>query len=123
MGRAKISIMSIVAVSLLAYFAINALAGGKVALLEYSLKPVETLDSGQRIRTEWNAKIQNRAREPVSFLVTIFFIDANNEEISQTQAQCELKAKETKTFSDTVVLEATVANRIASTRVAIDESP
>lgn len=123
MKRARISIMLIVAVSLFAYFAINALADGKVALLEYTLKPVETLDSGRRIKTEWNATIRNRAREPVRFLVTIIFVDGNNEEINQAQTQCELKAHETKTFSDTVVLDAAIANKIASTHMTIDETP
>lgn len=123
MGRARISIMWIVAVILMAYFALNAFAGGKTAILEYNLKPVESLDSGQRIKTEWSAKVRNRAPEPVNFTITIFFIDGNNEEITQAQAQCELNAKETKTFSDTVILDANLANKIASTRVAIDESP
>ena len=58
----------------------------------------------------------------MNFKITIFFIDANNEEITQAHAQCDLKAKETKTFSDTVILEATMANKIASTRVSIDET-
>lgn len=123
MGRVRILIISVVSVSLIAYFAMNALAGGKVALLEYTLEPVATVDSGQRIKTEWKATIRNRAPETVRFLVTIFFVDGNNEEISQVQTQCELKAKETKTFSDTVVLEATIAKKIASTRVSIDETP
>ena len=123
MRRARISIMWIVPVILIAYFAINAFAGGKVAILEYNLKPVESLDSGRSIKTEWSAKVRNRASETVNFKITIFFIDQNNEEISKAQADCELKARETKTFSDTVVLEASLAKKIASTRVSIDEAP
>jgi len=115
--------MLIIGVSLLSYFAINALAGGKVAILEYALKPVAAIDSGRRIKSEWRATIQNRASEPVRFTVTIVFVDGNNEEISQAQTQCELNARETKTFSDTVILEAKIANKIASTRVAIVETP
>ena len=123
MGRARISIVWIVVVILIAYSAINAFASGKVAVLEYNLKPVASLDGGRRIKTEWSAKIRNRAPEAVGFTITIFFIDGNNEEISQAQAQCELEPRETKTFSDTVILDATVASRIASTRVSIDETP
>ena len=123
MGRTRISIVSIVAVILIAYFAINALAGGKVVITEYNLKPVASIDSGRRIKTEWSAKVRNRAPEPVTFTITIFFVDSNNDEITQAQAQCELNAKETKTFSDTVILDAVVANKIASTRVAIEETP
>lgn len=123
MGRTRISIMWIGAVILIAYFTINAFAGGKLAVLGYSLKPVETLDSGRLVKTEWNAKVRNRASEPVHFTITIFFVDSKNEEISQAQAKCELNAGETKTFSDTVTLEANIARKIASTRVAIDETP
>lgn len=123
MPRARISIVWIVAFILIAYFAITALASGKVALLEYNLKPVGTFDSGRRIKTEWNATIRNRASEPVRFTVIILFVDGNNEEISQARTECELAAKETKTFSDTVILEAAIASKIASTRVAIEETP
>jgi hypothetical protein len=123
MGRARIFFMSVVIVSLLSYLAINALAGGKIVILEYNLKPVTAIDSGRRIKTEWSATVENRDHKPVRFLFTIIFIDGNNEEISQVKTQCELKAKETKTFSDTVVLEATIAQKIASTRVTIDETP
>ncbi len=122
MGRARISIMWIVAVILIAYFAINAIAGGKLAMLEYNLKPVASLDAGRRIKTEWSAKVRNRAPETVSFTITIFFVDANNEEITQAKAQCELNARETKTFTDTVILDAALANKIASTRVSMDET-
>ena len=121
MGRARISIIWVFAVILLVYFAINAFAGGKVVILEYNLKPVASIDSGRRIKTEWSAKVRNRAPEPVTFTITIFFVDGNNEEISQAQAQCELNAKETKIFTDTVILDAAIANKIASTRVSIDE--
>jgi hypothetical protein len=123
MGRARIFIVSVVIVSLLAYLAINALAGGKVAILEYTLQPVATIDAGRRIKTEWSATAQNRDHKPVRFLLTIIFVDGNNEEISQVKTQCELKAKETKIFSDTMVLEASIAQKIASTRVTIDETP
>lgn len=123
MGRARISIVWIITVILIVYFAINAFAGGKVVIQEYNLKPVASIDSGRRIKTEWSAKVRNRAPEPVTFTITIFFVDSNNEEISQAKAQCELNARETKTFSDTVILDAVIANKIASTRVAIDETP
>ena len=123
MGRIRFSIMLIAGVSLIVYFAVNAMAGGKVVILEYALNPVASIDSGRLIKTEWTAKVQNRAPEQVRFKITIFFVDGNNEVVSQTESQFELTAKETKTFSDTVTLEANIANKIASTRVSIDETP
>lgn len=122
MGRARISLMWIVAVFLLVYFALNAFAGGKVVILEYDLKPVKSLDSGRKIMTEWHAKVRNRAPEQVNFTITVFFIDSSNEEISRANAQFQLGARETKMLTDTVTLDAVMANKIASTRVSIEET-
>lgn len=110
------------AVTLFLALTCTALAGGKIQVVKYELKPVETVDSGRYIKTEWSAKIRNRASETVTFEITIFFVDSSNETIKEATSSCELQAQETKTFSDTLLLETSIANKVASTRVSLDET-
>ena len=121
MVKARICFLSVVVVLLLAFLNLPAWAGGKIAVVQYELKPVKTVDSGRFIKTEWNAKIRNRASESVKFSVTILFVDSNNDTLKETTSQCELSAKETKNFKDTVLVEAAIATKIASTRVTVKE--
>jgi cell division protein FtsB len=114
--------LPVAAVILLFFFALHAWAGEKVAVVQYQLKPIASVDSGRFIKTEWNAKIRNRASEAVKFSVTILFVDSNNETLKETTKQCELKAQQTKSFTDTVLVESSVANKIASTRVQLKET-
>ena len=122
MERSRIMLIPVLAVFLMICFSMNSWAYDKIAVMEYSLKPIESLESGRLIKTRWTAKLRNRVSEPVSFSITIIFVGRNNEELKQAKVLGELKALETKTFSDTVTLETALANRIASTRVSIDDA-
>jgi hypothetical protein len=113
--------LPIAVVFLLAFFVVHAKAGDKIAVVQYELKPIASVDSGKYVKTEWNAKIRNRASEVVKFSVTIVFVDSNNETLKETTSQCELKAQQTKSFKDTVLVESSIANKIASTRVKLKE--
>lgn len=113
--------LPIAVVFLLSFFALHAWGAEKVAVVQYQLKPIASVDSGKYIKTEWSAKIRNRASETVKFSVTILFVDSNNETLKETTSQCELKAQQTKSFKDTVLVESSVANKIASTRVKLKE--
>jgi hypothetical protein len=99
----------------------HAWAGDKIAVVKYELKPVASVDSGRFIKTEWNAKIRNRSSESVVFSITIVFVDSRNETLKEATSQCELAAQTTKSFKDTVLVESSIANRIASTRVQLKE--
>jgi cell division protein FtsB len=122
MRNARRFCLPIAVVYLLTFFAVNAWGGEKIAVVQYELKPIASVDSGRYIKTEWNAKIRNRASEAVKFSVTILFVDSNNETLKETTKQCELKAQQTKSFTDTVLVESSVANKIASTRVQLKET-
>lgn len=122
MGRTRTFFLPVAVVFLLALINSHAWAGGKLAVVQYALKAIESVDSGRYIKTEWNAKIRNRASEPVSFTVTIVFVDSNNDVLKEASSPCELQAQQTKSFSDTVLLEASIASRIATTRVRLNEA-
>jgi hypothetical protein len=100
----------------------TAWAGEKIQVVKYGLKAVESVDSGRYIKTEWSAKIRNGASEQVNFEITIAFVDSNNEVLKEASSQCELEPHQTKTFTDTVLLDADVAGKVASTKVSIDEN-
>jgi hypothetical protein len=121
MNFSRLIMASVICVLLQILFLPGAWAGEKIALKEYALVPVEAVSSGKYIKTEWHAKLQNRAAEPVSFVLTIIFVDENSETIKETKTQGELAASEIKTFSDTVLLESDLATKVASTRVSINE--
>lgn len=121
MGNTRTFFLPIAAALMLSLFAVHAWAAEKIVVVQYELKPVEAVDSGRFIKTEWNATIRNRASEPVKFSVTIVFVDGDNETLKESTCQCELKAQETKPFKGTVLVKSSVANKIASTRVKIEE--
>jgi hypothetical protein len=109
-------------VFLLFFSALNTLAGEKISVVRYELKPLKAVDSGRYIKTEWNAKLRNGVSEHVRFSVTIVFIDKDNETLKEATSQCELKAHETKAFKDTILVETDIANRIVSTKLTIKET-
>jgi hypothetical protein len=122
MGHTRIYIISAAVAFLIALFSFGSWAADKVVVLEYNLKPVGYVESGKYLKTEWSAKLRNRISEPVSFDITIVFFDSSNSELKQDTTQGQLKAQETKTFSNTVLLDASLASKIASTRALIDET-
>lgn len=121
MGNTRTFLVQIAAAFLLLFFGMNAWAGEEIAVVQYELKPVEAVDSGRKIKTEWNAKLRNKTSGPVSFEVTIVFLNSDNEILKEATSQCELDAYETKSFKGTVLVEMLTANKIASTRVKIGE--
>jgi len=122
MGNIRTFFLPFAATFLLLFFAAHALAAEKIAVVQYEVRPIEAVDSGRYIKTEWSAKIRNRASEDVKFTVTILFVDNANETLQETTSQGELSAQQTKTFKDTVLLEAAITGRIASTRVTVKET-
>lgn len=122
MANARAFFVSIAGVFVLGFFALHAWANDNIAVVQYELKPVESVDSGRYIKTEWNAKIRNKTSQPVKFLVTIIFVDSDNETLKEVASQCELSAHQTKTFKDTALIETSIASRTASTRVTVEET-
>lgn len=121
MGNTRTFFLPLAAAFLFSFFSTHAWASEKISVLQYELKPVESVEFGKYIKTEWNAKFRNGISEPVTFSVTIVFVDSNNEILKEATSQCELEAHETRSFKDTVLVETSVAKKIASTRVKIDE--
>lgn len=121
MGYARIITILIAAVFMIALIPFGSWAAEKVIVVEYNLKPIGYINSGRSLKTEWSAKVRNRASESVSFDITIVFVDSSNSELKHVTSKGQLKAKETKTFSDTVFLDSSIAAKIASTRALIDE--
>ena len=122
MAKARTLFMSVAVIFLMAVSPMHAFAEGKIAVLQYQLKPVAAVDSGRYIKTQWDAKVSNRASELVKFTLTVVFVDSSNKILKEAASQCELNAHETRSFTDTVLVEAAVANKIASTRVKIVEA-
>lgn len=121
MGNTRTFFLPLAAAILLSYFTMHAWAGDKISVVQYELKPVEYVDYGKKLKTEWTAKLRNGVSETVKFTVTIVFVDSDNEILKEATCECELQAHETKSFKDTVLVESDVAGKIASTRVKIDE--
>lgn len=122
MGYSRTFFLPLAVVFFLALMCTSAWAGGKIAVVNYELKPVETVDAGRYIKAEWNAKIRNRASETVNFNIEINFIDSNSEVLKTVSKECELSAQQTKTFTDTVLLEEAIARKVATTKVELEET-
>ncbi len=123
MGNARTFFLLIAAAFLSITIAANVQASEKIVVLQYQLKPVESVESGKYIKTEWNAKIRNRASEPVNFSITIAFLNNENEVLKETTSKHSLLAQETKSFKDTMLLEASIASKVSTTKVILKEIP
>jgi hypothetical protein len=121
MGNIRTFFLLFAAIFLLSFFTFHALAADKISVVQYELKPIASVDSGRYIKTEWSAKLRNNVSETVKFSMTIIFVDSDNETLKETTSKGELNPHQTKTFKDTVLVEASVAGRIASTRATVEE--
>jgi len=99
----------------------NALAQGKVAVLDQNIKAVASVSSGRFIKIAWTVKLQNKTNQPVACDVMIQFLDVGQKEIGLTGKTINLEAKETKLVSDTVLLKSDIANQITACTVSVVE--
>jgi len=91
----------------------------RMIILEHSVKPVEMISSGRFVETAWEVKLCNKEEKPLDLIITISFMDKDNEVLEETEKGCRIKAKETKTCSDTVLLRKSLAQKVASTRISV----
>jgi hypothetical protein len=97
----------------------KALAQERVIVLEHSVRPVGILSSGRYVETAWDVKVRNNEEKPLDLIITISFVDKDNELLEDTEERCRIKAKETKTCSDTLLLPKSVAQKVTSTEVSV----
>jgi hypothetical protein len=95
------------------------LAQDRVIVLEHSVKPVEIVSSGRFVETAWEVKICNKEEKPLDLIITISFMDKNDEPLEETEKRCSIKAEETKICSDTVLLRKSVAQQVASSGISV----
>jgi hypothetical protein len=94
------------------------LAQERVTVLEHVVRPVGIVSSGRFVETAWEVKFFNKEEKPLDLIITISFMDKDNELLEEREERCSIKAKETKICSDTVLLRKSVAEQVASTRIS-----
>jgi len=99
----------------------DGLAQDNITVLEQDIKAVSAVSSGRYIKIAWAVKLQNKANKPIICDVTIIFLNVNQENIGKSSKTSTLESNEIKTVSDTVLLQGSIANQIASCMVSIEE--
>ena len=99
----------------------NAPAQGNIVILDQNIKAVAAVSSGRYIKIAWTVKLQNTVNRSITFDVTIGFLNSKEEKIESANKTSTLEAKEVKTVSDTILLQSSVANQIASCSVSVQE--
>ncbi len=94
------------------------LAQEMVTVLDHSVKPVGVVSSGRFVETAWEVKLRNKDEKPLDLIITISFMDKDDEPLEQAEKRCTIKAKETITFSDTLLLRKSVAQQVTSTGIS-----
>jgi hypothetical protein len=90
-----------------------------ITILDHTIKPLETVSSGRFIKTVWEVQLCNSSESPINCVITILFIDKNEKPIEEAKKTIEINANETRTYSDTVLLRATLAKQVVSTLVSL----
>jgi len=104
---------------LLTGFCQSAQAQDDVLILDYSIKPVSAVSSGRFIKIAWKVKLRNEFSKPKTVLILFSFLDENEDQVEKVSKTRTLKAREERTVSDTVLVRAALANKIAACDVSV----
>jgi hypothetical protein len=99
----------------------DALAQDHIVVLEQDIKAVSAVSSGRYIKIAWKVKLQNKTNKPIACDVAVLFLNSGQENIGKASKTSTLEPNEIKIVSDTVLLEASVANQIATCAVSVEE--
>jgi hypothetical protein len=92
-----------------------------IFILKYSLRPVAYVSENRFVETAWNVELCNSSKKDLNFIMHFFFLDKEGNKINETKEKCEILANETKKFTGTVLLKASLAKEIKTTKVTIEE--
>jgi hypothetical protein len=105
---------------LIAFCTINSWADDAISILNYSLKPMGYVDNDKYLQTIYNIELKNNQATPHSLNVKIVFFDKEKNQLKESRKKVDIKANETKIFTDAVTVEAEIAKKIASTKGFIE---
>lgn len=95
-------------------------ARDSVVILDQSIQAVSRTSSGRFVTIRWSVKLKNEANKPQTCAILISFLDANDEKIGKAAKDGQLlKARESKTITDTIRLRSSVVEKIASCDVSV----
>ena len=120
MRKAGISLLLIIAVFLITSLQANSWADDIISIKNYSLKPIGYVSGDRFIQSIWNIELQNNNVTDHSFDIKIVFFDKDQNELKQIKKNVDIKASETKKYSDAVLLEPEMAKQIATTKAYIE---
>ena len=80
------------------------------------------LSSGDYTEIAWKVKLQNNSDNPLSFDVTVSFVNSEKDKLGETTRTCKIGAGESKIVSNLILLNSAVANQIDSGYVSIKKS-
>jgi len=122
MRKTGISLILYVCAFLILSSAINSRAQDDIiSIVNYSLKPVGYVSGNRFIQSIWNLELKNNEQKPHSFKIKIVFYDKDKNELKNVDKKADIKAGETKKYSDAVLLEPEMAKSIATTKAFIEE--
>jgi hypothetical protein len=121
MKKAFILAALIISSLLITYASSNAVAEDKISILNYSLKPVGYVEDNKFLQTMYSIELQNNEATAHSFNIKVVFFDKEKKSIKESKKQFELTSKETKIFSDSILVEADLAKKIGSTKAYLED--
>ncbi|MBN1625910.1 MAG: hypothetical protein JW944_05240 [Deltaproteobacteria bacterium] len=122
MRKTGISLILFVAALLILCCTPNSRAQDEIiSIVNYSLKPVGYVSGNRFIQSIWNIELKNNEQAPHSFKIKIVFYDKDKNELKNVDKKADIKAGETKKYSDAVLLEPEMAKTIATTKAYIED--
>jgi hypothetical protein len=91
-----------------------------ISILNYSLKPVGYVNNNKFISSNYQLELKNNERTAKNVKYTIMFYDKNQNTVKEVKKEINLNGKETKKYSDDVLLDSGTAKKITATEAIVE---
>jgi hypothetical protein len=91
-----------------------------ISILDYALKPVGYVQGDKFIKSKWDMELKNNEGTNKNVNIKIRFYDKDQNMLREVEKKVDIKASQTKKYSDEVILDAVTAKKVTATRALIE---
>jgi len=91
-----------------------------ISILDYALKPVGYVQGDRFIKSKWDMELKNNEGKNQNVNIKIRFYDKDQNMLREVEKKVDIKASQTKKYSDEVILDAVTAKKVTATRALIE---
>jgi hypothetical protein len=92
-----------------------------VSILDYALKPVGYVQGDRFVKSKWDMELKNNEGTTKNVNIKIRFYDKDLNMLREVEKKVNIKASQTKKYSDEVLLDTVTAKKVNATRALIED--